>query len=157
MVRAVTEYRTLGEFCAATADPEHDQAVEATLQWMVAELSREADERERIGATVAGLHFSAESLRRLVAEKADLIRQYRSQNSWPAVSTNSPDINNRPLSDDDLLLLPLHKIAAWHMHWTTHRRANCQCERVDEWDIDHGRRLVRTVAKGNILQPGVIL
>lgn len=78
MVPTVTEYRTLGEFCAATDGAEHDQAVEATLQWMVAELSKEADDRERIGAGLNGLHFSAESVRVLVADKAELIRRYRS-------------------------------------------------------------------------------
>lgn len=78
MVPTVTEYRTLGEFCTATAGSEHDQAVEATLQWMVAEMSKEADERERIGAGLNGLHFSSESVRGLVADKADLIRRYRS-------------------------------------------------------------------------------
>jgi uncharacterized protein YbgA (DUF1722 family) len=71
------EYRTLGEFCAATAGSEHDQAIEATLQWMVAELSKEADDRERIGAGLNGLHFSAHSVRALVAAKAELILRYR--------------------------------------------------------------------------------
>lgn len=75
--QASIEYRTLGEFCAATDGPEHDQAVEATLQWMVAELSKEADERERDRVGLNGLHFSASSVRVLVASKADLIRRYR--------------------------------------------------------------------------------
>lgn len=75
--QASIEYRTLGEFCAATDGPEHDQAVEATLQWMVAELSKEADVREQVLGPAMGLHFSAKSVRGLVAGAADLIRQYR--------------------------------------------------------------------------------
>lgn len=71
----MSEYRTLGEFCAATDDAEHDEAIEATLQWMVAEISKVADDRERDGLT--GLCFSAKSVRALVADKADLIRRYR--------------------------------------------------------------------------------
>lgn len=73
----MTEYRTLGEFCDATAGPEHDEAIEATLQWMVVEMSKEADDRERMDATLNGLSFSSNSVRGLVADKANLIRRYR--------------------------------------------------------------------------------
>lgn len=74
---SVPEYRTLGEFCAAVAGPKHDNAVEATLQWMVAELSKEADDREKLLGPTAKLHFSAEAVRVLVADKAEMIRRYR--------------------------------------------------------------------------------
>jgi hypothetical protein len=73
----MTEYRTLGEFCDATAGPEYDEAIEATLQWMVAEMSKEADRRERDNVGINGLRFSAQSVRGLVEDKADLIRRYR--------------------------------------------------------------------------------
>lgn len=73
----MTEYHTIGEFCTATNGAEHDEAIEATPQWMVAELSKEADYRERDGLT--GLCFSASSVRALVVDKADLIRRYRDE------------------------------------------------------------------------------
>lgn len=80
----MTEYRTLGEFCTATSGAEHDEAVEATLQWMVAEVSSVADDRDRDGPT--GPCFSADSVRALVADKADLVRRYRALASGRSTS-----------------------------------------------------------------------
>lgn len=99
----MTEYRTLGEFCAATSGAEHDEAVEATLQWMVAEISKVADDRDRDGLT--GPCFTAESVRALVADRADLVRRYRALANGrathekvdePHASGNEPDTDTDP-------------------------------------------------------------
>lgn len=74
----MTEYRTLGEFCDATWGAEHDQAIEATLQWVVAEISKHADRREQdLGNSAPGLHFSADGMRVMITDIANRIRQHR--------------------------------------------------------------------------------
>lgn len=74
----MTEYRTLGDFCAATRGASHDQAVEATLQWVVAEVTKRADIHERdIGDSLGGVHYRAEGVRIMINNVAGLIRYYR--------------------------------------------------------------------------------
>lgn len=56
-------------------------------------------------------------------------------------------IDRPPYTDAEMAGLETAAVLAWFVHWTSHRRAACQCATPEDFEIDHGQRAAEALGR----------